>query len=213
MMPHSVSLNQPGAGPISPAAHQPSRRLVPTHVGTKLSRKREGKERSEDEQKDTISTRQVSSTSLMAHRGRSKAALDFDHDSASNDTRRESSGYLSQSSPCETSPEGRRSSTPSAGDRNSSTKKLATLKQEAIEQGMRLVEVHIHRIAHVYVVQMRHVGSRCGSWWMQQERKQSEEMHQLLRKRIEFLTEELENTRAELGVKAKGIAPCRAIES
>ena len=71
----------------------------------------------------------------------------------------------------------------------------------------------LHRIAHVYVVQMRHVGSRCGSWWMQQERKQSEEMHQLLRKRIEFLTEELENTRAELGVKAKGIAPCRAIES
>jgi len=37
----------------------------------------------------------------------------------------------------------------------------------------------------------------------QQERQQSEEMHQILRKRIEFLTEELESTRCELNVKAR----------
>jgi tetrahydrodipicolinate N-succinyltransferase len=41
-----------------------------------------------------------------------------------------------------------------------------------------------------------------GNGW-QQERQQSEEMHQLLRKRIEFLTEELEMTRSELNVKAQ----------
>ena len=55
-------------------------------------------------------------------------------------------------------------------------RRVAKFKQEAMEEGMRLVE---------------------------QERKQNEEMHLLLRKRIEFLTEELENTRAELGVKEK----------
>lgn len=37
----------------------------------------------------------------------------------------------------------------------------------------------------------------------QQERQQSEEMHQILRKRIEFLTEELESTRSELNVKGR----------
>ena len=111
------------------------------------------------------------------------------------------------------SPDGNRSS---GGERNSTNMRMAKWKQEAIQEGMRLVEVSVQSspgcpelldIAFLRTVSARTRISRVsaltmGNGW-QQERQQSEEMHQLLRKRIEFLTEELEMTRSELNVKAQ----------
>ena len=103
----------------------------------------------------------------------------------------------------------------SQGERNSTNMRMAKWKQEAIQEGMRLVEVSVqlslgpslstslpcawHLRARSFHVIMTLTIGNC---W-QQERQQSEEMHQLLRKRIEFLTEELETTRSELNMKAR----------
>ena len=53
---------------------------------------------------------------------------------------------------------------------------------------------------HAHIPSMRGLTVTTGR---QQERQQSEVMHQLLRKRIEFLTEELELTRSELNMKVR----------
>ncbi len=53
---------------------------------------------------------------------------------------------------------------------------------------------------HAHISSMRGLTVTTGR---QQERQVSEAQHQLLRKRIEFLTEELELTRSELNMKVR----------